>query len=85
MLNQRGIKTNVLALRNMWPFKAEAILPILNSAKKLLAIECNYTGQMIRLIRAETGIDIKDKFLKYDGEPIYPQEIVDHALKALGN
>ncbi|MDH2899568.1 MAG: 2-oxoacid:acceptor oxidoreductase subunit alpha [archaeon] len=85
MLSQRGIKTNVLALRNMWPFKAEAIVPILNSAKKLLAIECNYTGQMIRLIRAETGIEIKDRFLKYDGEPIYPQEIVDHALKAAGN
>jgi 2-oxoglutarate ferredoxin oxidoreductase subunit alpha len=80
MLNLQGIKTNALALRNMWPLKAEALTPLLAGAKKLLAVECNYTGQMARLIRAETGIEIKDKFLKYDGEPIYPQEIVDHAI-----
>lgn len=81
MLGGQGIKTNVLALRNMWPFKSDAIVPILNNAKRLLSIECNYTGQMARLIRAETGIDIKDKFLKYDGEPIYPQEIVDYVMR----
>jgi 2-oxoglutarate/2-oxoacid ferredoxin oxidoreductase subunit alpha len=85
MLGQRGIKTNVLPLRNMWPFKVDAIAAILNGAKKLLAIECNYTGQMTRLIRAETGIEIKDRFLKYDGEPIYPKEIVDYVLKSRGN
>jgi 2-oxoglutarate ferredoxin oxidoreductase subunit alpha len=84
MLNQRGVKTNILPLRNMWPFRTEAIVPILENAKKLLAIECNYTGQMTRLIRAETGIEIKDKFLKYDGEPIYPLEIVNHAMNKNG-
>jgi pyruvate/2-oxoacid:ferredoxin oxidoreductase alpha subunit len=46
-------------------------------------VECNFTGQLGRLIRAETGIEIKDKFLKYDGEPIYPKEIVDRALAML--
>jgi 2-oxoglutarate ferredoxin oxidoreductase subunit alpha len=80
LLSQHGIESNVLPLRNIWPFKTESIVPLLKNAKKLLDVECNYTGQMARLIRAETGIEIKDKFLKYDGEPIYPQEIVNYVL-----
>jgi 2-oxoglutarate/2-oxoacid ferredoxin oxidoreductase subunit alpha len=83
-LRVRGIKTNVLGLRNVWPFKSEGIVPLLSGAKKLMVVECNYTAQMARLIRAETGIEIKDRFVKYDGEPIYPQEIVDHVLKVVG-
>ncbi len=82
-LAQRGLPTNVLAIRNIWPFKGDSIAPMITGAKRSLLIECNYTGQLGRLIRAETGIDVKDKFLKYDGEPIYPKEIVDHALAIL--
>ncbi|MHB1908358.1 MAG: 2-oxoacid:acceptor oxidoreductase subunit alpha [Nitrososphaerales archaeon] len=83
MLAAQGIKTDVIALRNMWPFKAESVASLISQAKKLLAIECNYTGQMARLIRAETGIEIKDKLLKYDGEPIYPNEIVARAIEVV--
>jgi 2-oxoglutarate ferredoxin oxidoreductase subunit alpha len=85
ILTQQGIKTNVYPLRNLWPFKADTIASFLKSAKRLLDVECNYTGQMARLIRAETGVDIKDRFLKYDGEPIYPKEIVDHVLNSKAN
>ena len=80
-LSKDGIKTNVFAIRNVWPFKSESILPILKNAKKLLSVECNYTGQMARLIRAETGFEIKEKFVKYDGEPIYPSEITKKAME----
>ena len=76
ILTSQGTKTNVLAIRNIMPFKSDQIATMLNSAKKLLLVECNYTAQMARMIRAETGIEIKDKFLKYNGEPIYPSEIV---------
>jgi len=36
------------------------------------------------MIRAETGIEIKDKFVKYDGEPIYAFEIVNRAKQVVG-
>jgi 2-oxoglutarate/2-oxoacid ferredoxin oxidoreductase subunit alpha len=83
MLRQSGVETNVCAIRNVWPFKAEEIAKMITGAKRTLLVECNFTGQLGRLIRAETGIEIKDKFLKYDGEPIYPKEIVDRALAML--
>ncbi len=78
-LSKGGISTNVYAIRNVMPFKADQVAATLKSAKKLLDVECNYSGQMARMVRAETGFEIKDKFLKYDGEPIYVFEIVNKA------
>ncbi|MGI0080639.1 MAG: 2-oxoacid:acceptor oxidoreductase subunit alpha, partial [Nitrososphaerales archaeon] len=82
-LSRDGFPTNVLAIRNIWPFRADETLQLLQGAKKLLCVECNYTGQMARLIRAETGFEIKEKLVKYDGEPIYPNEIVKRAMEVL--
>ena len=84
MLTDQGIKTNVLAIRNIMPFKSEQVAGMLKNAKNLLLVECNYTAQMARMIRAETGIEIKDRFLKYDGEPIYPFEIVRRGKEVAG-
>jgi 2-oxoglutarate ferredoxin oxidoreductase subunit alpha len=78
-LNKLGLSTNVYAIRNVMPFKGDQIASALGTTKKLLCVEGNYTGQMARMIRAETGIEIKDKFLKYDGEPIYASEVVKRA------
>ena len=84
ILNKQGKKTNVYAIRNIMPFKADDILATLKKAKTLLAVECNYTGQMSRMIRAETGFEISNKLNKYDGEPIYPNDIVNRALEVIG-
>ncbi|MHB8699745.1 MAG: 2-oxoacid:acceptor oxidoreductase subunit alpha [Nitrososphaerales archaeon] len=83
ILTSSGIKTNVYPIRNIMPFKSEEIGTSLNNAKRLLMVECNYTGQMARMIRAETGIEIKDRFLKYDGEPIYAFEIIRKAKEMM--
>jgi len=83
-LTKDGIPTNVYAIRNVMPFKSDEVAATLKSAKKLLNVECNYTSQMARMIRAETGFEIKDKFVKYDGEPIYVYEIVNKAKAVVG-
>lgn len=82
-LAKNGISTNVYAIRNVMPFKAEQVVATLKNAKKLLDVECNYSAQMARMIRAETGFEIKDKFVKYDGEPIYVYEIVNKAKQLM--
>ena len=78
-LTKEGISTNVYAIRNVMPFKSEQVATALKSTRKMLDVEANYTGQMARMIRAETGIEIKDRLLKYDGEPIYAYEVVKRA------
>jgi len=43
---------------------------------KIIMIEANYTGQMQRHIRAETGFEIKSHYRRYDGEYMLPREVV---------
>jgi pyruvate/2-oxoacid:ferredoxin oxidoreductase alpha subunit len=38
-------------------------------------VEYNYTAQLAQVIRTNTGIEIKNKVLKYDGEAITGTEI----------
>lgn len=68
---------NFLHLTWMNPFPADAVKKILSGAKHIVDIECNYTGQLAGLIREKTGIEIEDKFLKYDGRPFFVEEIAE--------
>ena len=53
-----------------------AVTTILKSCRKTMIVENNYSGQLAKLIRMETGIAMDEKCLKYDGEPFYPGDIV---------
>jgi len=67
---------NFLHLNWISPFPVRAVKRILGNAKRIIGIENNYSGQMAGLIKQETGIEIVEKLLKYDGRPIFPEEIV---------
>lgn len=84
MLEKEGITTSQLHLKYILPFHGYEVGEILRKVKRPVMVEGNYTGQMTRHIRAETGFNIDDKFLKFDGEPIYPREIVEHVKEILG-
>lgn len=56
-----------------WEYSAKLL-----ESKNLIAIECNYTGQLASIIREKTGIVVKDKFLKYDGRPFFVEEILEY-------
>ena len=50
---------------------------VLSKAKHVINVECNFTAHLGGIIREKTGIEIKDNFLKYDGRPIYVEEMVE--------
>ena len=85
ILAQDGITANSIQFKYVWPFRDEESEALLNSCKNLLLVEGNYTGQFGKLIRQETGVKIDNKLLKYDGEPIYPLEIVHKVREILQN
>lgn len=66
---------NYLHITWMSPFPSKAVKAILEKAKHIVNIECNYTASLGGLIRENTGIEITDNFLKYDGRPFFPEEI----------
>jgi len=47
----------------------------LKAAQKLISIECNETGQFADLLKLETGIDIAERILKYNGMPFSVEEL----------
>jgi len=82
-------KVNFLHLNVIWPFPAKlvkaALAPtsLLGKAKKLILIENNSTGQLGALIRQETGVEIREKILKYDGRPFFPEELTEKISKSI--
>lgn len=74
---EAGTKANMLLIKVVAPFLSDEVAAILKSCKHPIMIENNFTSQMARLIRMETGIHIQDKILKYDGEPFVPGEIYE--------
>ena len=85
ILAAKGVATNLLAVPAVYPIAPGRYEKLLQGARKTLLVEANYSGQFGRLLRAETGIDLPQKLLKYDGEPFYPMEIVGRALEMTGH
>jgi len=59
------------------------VTEILSKAKKLILVENNYSGQLGGLVREQTGIDLPQKVLKYDGRPFSEEELVEALRQAL--
>ncbi|MBI2184200.1 MAG: 2-oxoacid:acceptor oxidoreductase subunit alpha [Thaumarchaeota archaeon] len=80
-LGEKGVKANQLHIKYLMPFHAKEVEETLKKSKRVLDVEANYTGQLAKLIRAETGFNIEHRLLKYDGEPFAPRQIVEKALE----
>ena len=71
-----GIKVNHAQIRLIHPFPVDELLPLVESAKKVIVIEQNATGQLASLIKMNVGYHNKiSSILKYDGNPFLPHEI----------
>jgi len=82
LLTASGVKTNILCIKYIYPFHKKEVSEILSKSKKKISVELNYTSQMARYIRSETGVGMDGYINKYDGEPYTPKEIADE-VKAI--
>ncbi len=82
LLAEQGIRANHLQIKYLYPFQASEVSEILRGTKRTVCVECNYTGQFARHLRAETGFGVNDLILKYDGEPFEPHHILEQ-LRAI--
>ena len=83
-LHREKASVNLLHLNELWPFPTETVTDVLASTRNSYVIENNATGQLARLIRAETGSRVSGKILKYDGRPFTPAQIVEEVKKKGG-
>lgn len=77
MLRANGKKVSVLYMNWLFPFPSVEVASVLARAKRVIDVEQNATAQLATLIRMSTGIDIKEKILKYDGRPLLPEEVIE--------
>ena len=82
-LAEKGVKANHLPIRWIVPFHSSKVIEIVESAKRTILVENNYSGQFYRYLRSETGLSIDGHIRKYDGEPFMPHHIVDSVLEQL--
>src|SRR3990167_9464999 len=82
-LHKEGLNVNVLCLRYLWPFQMQEVRGLLERCTMTMSVEANYTGQLVKLIRMETGISIQHHLRKYDGEPFELKQVVDQARTIL--
>lgn len=85
ILQRDGIKASQLQIKYLQPFHREEVKNILEDCRRCMVVELNYTGQLAKLICAETGVSVEDSCRKYSGEPFYPREIAERAKEVLKN
>ncbi|MBI4393634.1 MAG: 2-oxoacid:acceptor oxidoreductase subunit alpha [Euryarchaeota archaeon] len=83
-LKAEGLKVNLLQIRLMSPFPVDVVTRLLASAKIKVGLEMNFSGQMCRLVRQETGVAMDHQVIKYNGRPMTEDEVVG-AVKQILN
>jgi 2-oxoglutarate ferredoxin oxidoreductase subunit alpha len=74
-------KYAALIFGDIYPLPKKLLKEKVSSAKQIINIEQNSTGQLASLIREQTGIVCSSSILKYDGRQISVDEIVDRINK----
>jgi len=72
----------VLHFKQVYPLPNETV-NYLKKARKTLIVENNATSQFSKLIKLHTGIDIKNKILKYNGLSFYVEELTNKLNESL--
>ena len=84
LLNQEGDrKFGCLVFGDIWPMPEKLLREKAKSAKVLINVEQNFTGQLAALISEVTGIRVDQSVLKYDGRPLSAVEIKNKVMEVL--
>ncbi|PFK46168.1 2-oxoglutarate ferredoxin oxidoreductase subunit alpha [Bacillus cereus] len=83
-LEQEGLKVNHAHIRLIHPFPTTEIDPLVKSAKRVVVVENNATGQLANIMKMNLGNGEKiSSLLKYDGNPFLPKEIYNECKKGV--
>ncbi|TCK97779.1 2-oxoglutarate ferredoxin oxidoreductase subunit alpha [Natranaerovirga hydrolytica] len=81
MLQDDGYKVASLVFGDLYPLPTKLLEKYHDKANTLVNVEQNFTGQLGKLIRQETGIHCQKSILKYDGRQLSGEEIYNRVIK----
>ncbi len=76
-------KIGFLHFKQVYPFH-KSVVEYMEKAEDVIILENNAQGQLANLIKLETGLEIQEKFLKYDGMPFSVEEVEERIRKFMG-
>jgi 2-oxoglutarate ferredoxin oxidoreductase subunit alpha len=76
LLKAKGRDLVFIHFNHIYPLNREKVTNLLKQNKRYVLVENNSWGQFGKLLMMETGVEIKDKILRYDGRPITVEEII---------
>src|SRR3989442_1713242 len=85
LLERDGVSVDFLQIRLVNPFPTAAVQQRLFSAKLLVDIEQNYSGQLAAVIAEKALIEIKNKIVKFNGRPMSRDEVYLAIRQILSN
>jgi len=74
-LEADGVTSRLVQVRIMSPFPAPELEELFASAKPLVAVEANFSGQLAQVLRQHTGIACDHLVVKYNGRPMSGREL----------
>lgn len=81
-LRERGEAACLLHFSQVWPLSPDTFLPALAAARRTVMVEGNFSGQLARLIRRETGYVFNAVITRYDGLPFTAAYILGKLTEA---
>ena len=83
-LKKDGISANLLYLRMFAPFPSEYVGEVLKKSNLIIDVESNMTAQAAKIIRMNTGIEVKNSILKYNGRHMTIDEVIKSTKRIMG-
>lgn len=74
-LRDKGMSIGIIHFSEIFPMRKTVIPSEIRESAELIGVENNATGQLARLLRMETGIEIEKLILKFDGRPFSAEEL----------
>ncbi|MHB1507748.1 MAG: 2-oxoacid:ferredoxin oxidoreductase subunit alpha [Cuniculiplasma sp.] len=84
-LESEGIKANLLYLKMFIPFPKKFVKEVLSKSRIIIDVESNFLGQAGKIVTANTGIEMTNWILKYNGRHMTEDEIYDAAKEIITN
>jgi len=80
-LKTKNTNSAFIHFNHIYPLDKEKVKSLFEESKKYILVENNSWGQFGKLLMLETGFEIKEKILRYDGRAITAEEIVNKVIK----
>ena len=81
LLAKKGIKASVVHFNHIYPLDQSALSKLFAKAEVKIMFENNSTAQFAGVLKEYAGVEMDVNFIKYDGRPFYPEQVVEQLEK----